>query len=267
MNIAEKISKLQEQGKSAQETYNALEGVTMNYIYKVRSASRKGTPELFKTTKQKEIIRLNNLRVSPADISKQIGCSRQYVYKVLSGKSKKSILPFVRGYQVQDEYLTPLYAVIPIEKYLKPHSLIWCPFDKEQSLFVRYFRLQGHTVVATHIENGQDFFQTTPPKGCDYIISNPPYSLKTIVFEHLNELGLPYAMLVGSTGIFSSKSRFDLFKDGIEQMIFQTRVAYMKDYESGEIAANPPFDSCYICKGVLPQQLVFEEIDKKLLTL
>lgn len=256
-----------EQGKTAQETFNTLHSVSMSYIYKVRSEHRKVNPGAFKTVTQQEIIRLYNRSVSPSDIAAQIGCSKQYVYKVLSGKSKKDMLPFIRSYQTQDEYLTPLYAIVPIEKYLFPCSTVWCPFDKEESLYVRYLRRQGHEVIATHIDRGQDFFQTIPPENCGYIISNPPYSLKTEVFQRLNELNIPYAMLVSNVGLFSAKSRFEVFKGGIEQMVFPARIAYMKDYTSGEATANPPFDSCYICKGVLPEKLVFEEIGKKIITL
>lgn len=72
---------------------------------------------------------------------------------------------------------------------------IWCPFDTEDSLFVKLFRQRGYTVIATHIANGQDFFAIDPPK-CDYIISNPPYSLKGEVFERLFQLNIPFAMLV-----------------------------------------------------------------------
>ena len=42
---------------------------------------------------------------------------------------------------------------------------------------------------------------------------------------------------------------------------------YMTDYESGEVKAFPPFESSYICRGVLPQQLVFEELDKSIIAL
>lgn len=42
-----------------------------------------------------------------------------------------------------DEFYTPLYAIKPIEKYLKPKSVIWCPFDTEQSLFVQEFMMGG----------------------------------------------------------------------------------------------------------------------------
>ena len=37
-----------------------------------------------------------------------------------------------------DEFYTPLYAVKPIFKYLKPKSVIWCPFDTEDSYFVKW---------------------------------------------------------------------------------------------------------------------------------
>ena len=42
-----------------------------------------------------------------------------------------------------DEFYTPIYAIKPIEKYLKKGSIIWCPFDTDDSLFVKYFKHQG----------------------------------------------------------------------------------------------------------------------------
>ena len=47
---------------------------------------------------------------------------------------------------------------------------------------------------------------------CDYIISNPPYSLKGDVIDRLFEIGKPFAMLVGVVGLFESQRRFNLFK-------------------------------------------------------
>lgn len=58
-----------------------------------------------------------------------------------------------------DEFYTPEYAIAPLYKYLPPTPVtIWCPFDTEDSLFVKLFRQRGYTVIATHIANGQDFF-------------------------------------------------------------------------------------------------------------
>lgn len=53
-----------------------------------------------------------------------------------------------------DEFYTPKYAITPLLKYLKPKSNIWCPFDKEESLYVKILRKQEHNVIATHICNG-----------------------------------------------------------------------------------------------------------------
>ena len=107
---------------------------------------------------------------------------------------------------------------------------IWCPFDTEDSLFVKLFRQRGYTVIATHIANGQDFFAIDPPK-CDYIISNPPYSLKGEVFERLFQLNIPFAMLVGVVGLFESQKRFKMFREhDFEIMYLNRRVSYFKNY-------------------------------------
>lgn len=165
----------------------------------------------------------------------------------------------------KDEFYTPRYAVLPITKYIKPKSTIWCPFDTEDSMFYKEFTAQGHDVKCTHVWNNQNFFDITPPS-CDYVISNPPYSIKAEIFERLFSIGKPFAMLVGIVGLFESQKRFDLFKSNeFEVMYLNKRVSYFESYESQKPALNPPFSSVYITSGILPQQIVFEEIDKKLL--
>ena len=59
-----------------------------------------------------------------------------------------------------DEYYTPLYAVRPIFKYLKEGSTIWCPFDTEESWFVKYGKHLGYNVIHSHLNEGKDFFST-----------------------------------------------------------------------------------------------------------
>lgn len=160
-----------------------------------------------------------------------------------------------------DEFYTPEYAITPILKYVKPNSKVWCPFDTEVSLFVNMLRNAGHEVVATHIWTGHDFFNHK--EDCDYIISNPPYSLKGEVFDRLFSLNIPFAMLVGVVGIFESQKRFNMFKNNkFEIMYMNKRIDYFKDYAEQKPSLNPPFSSVYICSGMLPQQIVFEEINK-----
>jgi hypothetical protein len=160
-----------------------------------------------------------------------------------------------------DEFYTPEYAVKPILKYIKPNSTVWCPFDTDESHFVKMLRAEGHDVIATHINQGLDFFETSME--CNYIISNPPYSKKTEVLERLFELDIPFAMLLGVVGLFESQVRFEMFRDNkFEVLYMNRRVSYFKDYGEQKPALNPPFSSVYLCSGMLPKQLVFEEIKK-----
>lgn len=162
-----------------------------------------------------------------------------------------------------DEFYTPEYAIEPIIKYIpKQPVTIWCPFDTEDSLFVKMFKQHGYNVIATHISNGQDFFLIEPPD-CDYIISNPPYSKKSEVFERLFKIGKPFAMLVGVVGLFESRRRFEMFRDNdFEIMYMNRRISYFKDYKEQKPSLNPPFSSVYVCHNMLLKQIVFEEINK-----
>ena len=160
-----------------------------------------------------------------------------------------------------DEYYTPLYAITPIIKYLDKGKTIWCPFDTNESLYVKTFKEQGFNVINTHISTNEDFFKLNI--NCDYIISNPPYSLKNEVFKRLFELNKPFAMLVGVVGLFESKTRFDLFKNNcFEIMYFDKRISYFKDYKDEKPSLNPPFSSVYLCHNILDKQIVFENINK-----
>lgn len=162
-----------------------------------------------------------------------------------------------------DEYYTPNYAIAPLLKYLKPHSNIWCPFDTDDSNYVKFLTPQGFTVRNSHLHSGNDFFKSTPPPLTDYIISNPPYSLKYEVFKRLFELEKPFAMLVGIVGLFESQKRFKMFQENdFEIMYFDKRISYFKSYSDQKPSLNPPFSSVYVTKGILPKQIVFENLKK-----
>ena len=87
-----------------------------------------------------------------------------------------------------DEYYTPLYAVTILDKYIKPNSTIWCPFDTDDSEFVKHFKEIGHKVINTHIFNGEDFFSIDIPD-CDLRLwQDKQLELETIerIYEELN---------------------------------------------------------------------------------
>ena len=160
-----------------------------------------------------------------------------------------------------DEYYTPAYAVEPILNKLKPNSTIWCPFDTSDSAYVKVLKENGFKVINTHILTGDDFFSTSVPE-CDYIISNPPYSLKGEVFKRLYEIGKPFAMLINFQGLFDHRQRFEMFKNNrIELMYLSPRVDYIKP-DSPSKASGVPFQSGYACSGILENQIEFEYIKK-----
>lgn len=162
-----------------------------------------------------------------------------------------------------DEFYTPPYAIEPILEFVRGGATVWCPFDTEDSHFVKMLRGRGCHILATHIQHGEDFFAYEPSAPYYYIISNPPYSKKTEVFERLFQLGKPFAMLVGLVGIFESQKRFHVFKgNDFELMILNKRVAFFKDYKDQKPELNPPFSTGYITKGMLPSRIIFKEINK-----
>ena len=126
--------------------------------------------------------------------------------------------------------------------------------------FIRCYSRKDFEVEQSHINNGVDFFERNI---YDCIVSNPPYSLKAEVFETLFGTGKPFAMLVGVVGLFESQRRFTMFANNtFEIMYMNKRISYHKDFESDKTALNPPFSSVWLTSGVLPQQIVFEVINK-----
>lgn len=106
-----------------------------------------------------------------------------------------------------DEWYTPAAAVLPLLKFIKPNSRILCPFDTEESEYVKVLS-KNHTVFHSHIFEGKDFFQLSKPD-VDYVISNPPYSKRTEILKQLYKWGIPFAMMFNSNGIFDSRKRFN----------------------------------------------------------
>lgn len=163
-----------------------------------------------------------------------------------------------------DEYYTPTYAVKIILPYLKAQGFecIWCPFDKEHSEFVKVLKKAGFKVVFGHIETGQDFFDyKEPPVGVDCVVSNPPFSKRTAIFEELFNFGLPFAMIINFNGLFDAKVRFELFKNNkFELLIPKGRMCFFND--KMESKNSPNFQSVYVCSKILDNQIDFVEMEK-----
>mgnify|MGYP003114719720 CR=1 FL=1 len=167
-----------------------------------------------------------------------------------------------KGKNLNDEWYTPKYAISPLSEFIKPNSVIWCPFDKRDSNYVKLFEDWGHNVISSHIDNGKDFFKYEPIIDYQYIISNPPFSLKNKVFDRLFKLKKPFAMLIGVVGIFESQFRYQMFRDNdFDIMYFNKRVSFYRGMDEQE-KANPPFSSVYISSGMFNDRIIFREIQK-----
>jgi hypothetical protein len=173
--------------------------------------------------------------------------------------------------KASDEVYTPQYAVTPLIKHLdnwlhdanilsRKDITIWCPFDEEDSWYVKTFKEAGYNVIATHINNGQNFFEYEP-EHYDVIISNPPFSIKDDILKRLDELHKPYAMLLPLPTLQGQK-RFDYIKD-CEVLIFDKRINFYKDKEMKEVQKGVSFASIYICKNFLFNTLIFEKLEVK----
>ena len=82
-----------------------------------------------------------------------------------------------------DECYTPAYGVKPILKYIPEDAVVWCPFDTEESQYVKLIAEKGNKVIFSHINNGQDFYTYEPDEKWDVIVSNPPFTNKRKIFE------------------------------------------------------------------------------------
>lgn len=161
-----------------------------------------------------------------------------------------------------DERYTPDYAVYPLLEFLgePDNAVIWCPFDKPWSAYVRVFGQAGYKVVATHIDDGQDFF-LYQPENYTVMISNPPFSKKDAVLERAYALGKPFALLLPINAI-QGRKRFEIFQNKLELLCFDQRIGYI--YQSAQHPSeSTPFASAYFCNGFLPSKLELRRLKKE----
>jgi len=171
-----------------------------------------------------------------------------------------------------DEVYTPEYVVYAIEKFIrgnKSFTKILCPFDKDVHAFPTVLRKLGYQVINTHFNpqtgEGKNFFDYTKEDmvrmDIRYIISNPPFSIKDDVLRHCEELDVPYALLLPLPTLQSNRRFQDVFSRGKTQvLIFDKRIPYSTRTKTWQEMSGNHFASIFICKNVLPQPLVFDEL-------
>ena len=153
-----------------------------------------------------------------------------------------------------DECMTPSYAIYPILKYIPKNLVIWCPFDKKDSEFVKILS-KTNEVIYSHIENGEDFYNYEPEKSWDIIISNPPFTNKRKIFERCLSFNKPFALLMSNTWLNDSAPK-QLFKDkDLQLLMFDKRIKYENN---GIVQDKITFSSSYYCYNFLPKQIIME---------
>lgn len=158
-----------------------------------------------------------------------------------------------------DEWYTTEESVRLIIPFLNKggYKRILCPFDKSESNFVKVLTDNGFDVTYSHIETGTDFFDINNLNDYDAIVSNPPFSKRQAILEKLFAANVPFAMILNFNGLFDSKTRWNLFKNNtFELLVPLGRMHFFNENCEGN---SPNFQSVYVCKNMLPKQIVFTE--------
>lgn len=116
------------------------------------------------------------------------------------------------GRKINDYYPTPPEVTDAILRFLKINrkATIWEPACGTGSM-TDVMKAHGYNVIGTDINSGIDFLTCEPVK-CDWIITNPPFSLAEQFIRHANEIGVPFAFLLKSQ-YWHAARRVNLFKE------------------------------------------------------
>lgn len=127
-----------------------------------------------------------------------------------------------------DECYTPAYGVTPILEHLPKGAVVWCPFDTEESQFVKLARAAGHNVVHSHIADGKDFMTYEPAEHWDVIVSNPPFTNKRETFARAIAFNKPFALIMANTWLNDAAPK-QLFRDkDLQLLMFDKRMEFLQ---------------------------------------
>jgi len=149
-----------------------------------------------------------------------------------------------------DECYTPCKAVKPLLKFLDKNLLY---YDCTSGI--------SKNIVNCLLENGfkakdsgsLDYLKDKIPDDFDVLITNPPYSKKDAFLEKAYLDGRPFAMLLPVTALQGIKRNALFKKYGVEILVLNKRVDF-----TGK--GSPHFGVAWFCRGLLPCNLMFEEV-------
>lgn len=150
-------------------------------------------------------------------------------------------------FKKSDNYTTPFEAWELIFKYIKCRDKVWCPFFCKGDLSQHLDKLK-----INYIHINKDFF-TYEPEEWSCVIDNPPYNNKQKIFERLELLGKPYALLVPMDTLERQYIAKILKNKDFTIIIPNVRFSF----KEGRVTA--PFKTVWFCVGFkLGKQIIFD---------
>ena len=163
-----------------------------------------------------------------------------------------------------DEQYTPRYGVevlLPYIQHLKD-KIIRCPFDTEESQFVKVLSEYWFKVVYSHLSDWKDFLSYEPDNR-DVIISNPPYTNKRIYRERALDLWKPFALLLPlnilSDSIINTTMREREREREIQLLIPSRRMKFYNN-TTWQIGNQPTFKASYFGVNIFDQQIILADM-------
>ncbi len=161
----------------------------------------------------------------------------------IKGENNMTYKKYIKKF---DEVYTP---TTPILQFLTASNLLGkgltflCPADTKQSKFVEVLETLNENVIYGHISEGKDFFEHDYGE-YDFILTNPPYSIKNKWLQHSIKLNKPFAYLLPLDSI-ATKLRADLYENNpnIQFFIHKKRIDF-----TGK--KNPHSANVWVCRNL-----------------
>jgi hypothetical protein len=166
--------------------------------------------------------------------------------------------------QERDLFGTPAYAVDLLLPYLMGGTTIWEPATGHAHLANRLRRNDGDMlyVIETDIQTGVNFLNDIPAHHYDYVITNPPYSLKRKFYERCRELNKPFALLIPAD--FCGWT-LRAMQEGAQWIIPTRRIDYITPTGKSGVDSKAQFHSGWLTYRLnLPMQINIVELTNKM---
>ena len=175
------------------------------------------------------------------------------------GFDKELAMPFrlaAKSSVAGDKYETPHEVIDAVVQFVPSPTRIWEPF-RGSGASTRYLRTLKRSVLrGSH----KDFFQQRKPPSDSVLVSNPPFSLKQEVLQHLAHIGVDrFALLLPLEVLGSQYLAHFLGERRIQLIFIRPRVRFLSS--GGRRMKKPfPFVCAWFCVGMgLPKDLIFIE--------